>query len=138
MAVVAMTAAARVPRPFDATLYEELRLLMEMGLVGQLVFNELPSSWPLLLKSSDPPVTPPLPLKLISPTSPNLPPPTAAAVFWMEEPPKAKFPLSVAFEKEPLCLRIKPLVNGPVVSKSITCPVEATAGVPEMFPSEKR
>src|SRR5260370_42602710 len=126
MPVVPTTATARVPRPFDATLYEEPTLLMEMGLVGQLVFNELPSSWPLLLKSSDPPVTPPLPLKLISPTTPNFPPPTAAAAFWLEEAPKAKLPLSVALEKEPLCLRITPAPNGPAASQPISRPVEAT------------
>src|SRR5260370_10125106 len=120
MPVVPTTATARVPRAFDAAVYEESTLLMEMGLVGQLVFNELPSSWPLLLKSSDPLVTPPLPLKLISPTTPNFPPPTAAAAFWMEEAPKAKLPVSVELENEPLCLRITPAVNGPAEAKPIT------------------
>src|SRR5258708_40256884 len=112
MPVVPTTATARVPRPFDATLYEEPTLLMEMGFVGQLVV-EVPSSVPFWLKSSDPPVTPPLPLRLITPTSPNLPPPTAAALFWMEEPPNAQLPLSVAFDQEPLCLRIKRHLYGP-------------------------
>src|SRR5260370_12813827 len=136
MADVPITATVRVPRPFAATLYEEPTLVMEMGLVGQVVFAGLPSRVPFWLISSDPPVTPPLPSRVMAPTIPNLPPPTAAAEFWMEEAPKAKLPFSVAFEKEPVCLRITPVVNGQAVSKAITRPVEATPE--ELLPGEER
>src|SRR5260370_18693948 len=127
-------ATARVPRPFDATVYDEPVGLMERGLAGQFVLATLPSRVPFWLTSSDPPVMPPPPLKVLTPTTPNFPPPWAA--FCGEEAPNAKLPLSVAAEKEPLCLPIMPAVKGPVVSKSITCPVDATPE--EMLPSEKR
>src|ERR1700726_341033 len=105
---------------------------MATALAGQVVFAELPSSWALLLKSTSPPVTEPEE-KLNTPTAPNAPPqfvPPLHEVFCADETPKAKLPVTCEVLKaEEVCLRIMPDVNGPVVSKPITCPVEATPPV---------
>src|SRR5689334_16354258 len=96
---VEVIAIVRVPRPFDPMLYDDPALLKEMGLAGQVVLAAFPSRVPFWLISSDPLVIPPLPLNVITPANANFPPPWA--MFWIEEPPKAKLPFTDALEKDP-------------------------------------